>query len=67
MVSKAHNWKGGMPKKSNVSLDQVVAKDSTLMKPVHYARKQMKVLVNNKSELSNSEKSEIKVGKLMWY
>jgi hypothetical protein len=33
---------------------------------VHYARKQMKVLVNNKSELSSSLESKIKIGKLMW-
>jgi hypothetical protein len=31
MVSKAYNWKSEMPKKSNVSLDQVVATDSTLI------------------------------------
>jgi hypothetical protein len=31
---------------------------------VHYARKQMKVLVNNKSEPSSSLKSKIKIGKL---
>jgi hypothetical protein len=33
---------------------------------LHYARKQMKVLVNNKSELSSLLKSKIKIGKLMW-
>ena len=34
--------------------------------PLHYAREQMKVLVNNKSELSSLLKSKIKIGKLMW-
>jgi hypothetical protein len=34
---------------------------------LHYARKQMKVLVNNKSELCSSLESDIEIGKLMWY